>query len=92
VIALYTALALVVGVAVAARRPVGGRKNPTDVFGGTEHEAVQAGTRWAAEVLAAGRISASEQPLAALRELRRANRALSLTGAKVLLDQLLPPH
>jgi len=38
VIALYTALALVVGVAVAARRPVGGRKNLADVFGGTEHE------------------------------------------------------
>ncbi|MGE2772635.1 hypothetical protein ACQGAO_30930 [Rhodococcus sp. 1.20] len=33
-IALYTALALVVGVAVAARRPVGGRKNLADVFAG----------------------------------------------------------
>ena len=87
-IALYTALALVVGVAVAARRPVGGRKNLADVFGGTEHEAVQTGTRWAVDVLAAEGISASEKPMIALRELRRANRALSLTGAKVLLDHL----
>ncbi len=38
------------------------------------------GTRWAVDVLAAEGISASEQPLAALRELRRANRALSPTG------------
>lgn len=91
-IALYTALALVVGVAVAARRPVGGRKNLADVFGGTEHEAVQTGTRRAVDVLTAEGTSASEQPLAALRELRRANRALSLTGAKILLDQLLPPR
>ena len=55
-IALCTALALVVGVAGAARRPVGGRKNLADVFGGTEHEAVQTGTRWAADVLAAAGI------------------------------------
>lgn len=67
-----------VGVAVAARRPVGGRKNLADVFGGTEHEAVQAGTRWAVDVLESEGISASEQPLVALRELRRANRACRL--------------
>ncbi|MBY6389473.1 hypothetical protein HG717_37040 [Rhodococcus erythropolis] len=46
--AIYMTLALCIGVAVVARRPVGGRKNLADVFGGTEHEAVQTGTRWAA--------------------------------------------
>ena len=49
------------GVAVAARRPVGGRKILVDVFGGTDDEAVQAGTRRAVDVLAAERNSASEQ-------------------------------
>lgn len=83
-------LALCIGVSVVARRPVGGRKNLTAVFGGTEHEAVQTGRRWAVDVLAAEGISASEKPMVALRELRQANRALSLTSAEVLLDQLQP--
>ena len=90
--AIYTTLALVIGVAVLAPRPVGGRKNLTAVFGGTENEAVRSGTRWAVDILAAEGISPSKQPLVAIRELRRANRGLSLAGAKILHDQMKLAH
>ena len=83
-----TALVVLLGVAALARRPEGGRKNVARVFGGSEAEAVKAGARWADGVLAARQTSASETPVLALRQLRQAEHALSLAGAKVLLDQL----
>ncbi|CAM3855883.1 MULTISPECIES: hypothetical protein [Tsukamurella] len=64
-------------------------ENLAHVFGGSATAARLRGYEWAVLTLRDAEVSASETPVRAIRELRRHNRALSLLGAKALVDEVV---
>ncbi|ADG78886.1 putative protein OS=Tsukamurella paurometabola (strain ATCC 8368 / DSM / CCUG 35730 /CIP 100753 / JCM 10117 / KCTC 9821 / NBRC 16120 / NCIMB 702349/ NCTC 13040) OX=521096 GN=Tpau_2278 PE=4 SV=1 [Tsukamurella paurometabola] len=64
-------------------------ENLVHVFGGSATEARLRGYEWAVTTLRDAEVSAAQTPVRAVRELRRHNRALSLLGAKTLVDEVV---
>ncbi len=70
------------------KRSQSGRQNLVSIFGGTESEALRDATAWAREFVAERGLDVQEKPILVVRELRRERRALSLVGAKTIVDAL----
>ncbi|TWS22975.1 hypothetical protein FK268_16400 [Tsukamurella sputi] len=73
---------------MAGKRSESGRQNLVSVFGGTERDALREATAWARVLVAERGLDVADTPILVMRELRRERRALSLLGAKTIVDTM----
>lgn len=71
------------------KRSESGRQNLVSIFGGTESEALREATAWAQGFVAERGLDVADKPILVMRELRRERRALSLVGAKTIVDNMM---
>ncbi|WP_019200986.1 hypothetical protein [Tsukamurella sp. 1534] len=70
------------------KRSESGRQNLASVFGGSESEALREATAWAHGFVEDRGLDVTDKPILVMRELRRERRALSLVGAKTIVDNM----